>query len=130
MLNNSESSITEELKRNLDKLTTNITYIVLIAFILVLIILLIKSWLSFEITDGINNGEVWLGLFRDGFLILSGILTTLIGYYFGNRGSDAALKQIEDVKKENQKLLENLNSLSPTNEDQDSEIEPIKRLKD
>ena len=125
MANISEDSIVEELKRNLDRLTTNITYTVLIAFILVLIILLIKSWVSFEIKNNVNKGEVWLGLFRDGFLILSGILTTLIGYYFGNRGSDAALKQVEEIKKENQKLLADLGSLSPTNEDQDSAIEPI-----
>lgn len=125
MANISEDSIVEELKRNLDRLTTNITYTVLIAFILVLIILLIKSWVSFEVVEGVNKGEVWLGLFRDGFLILSGILTTLIGYYFGNRGSDTALKQVEEIKKENQRLLEDLGSLSPTNEDQDSAIERI-----
>ena len=125
MTNKPESSIVEELKRNLDKLTTNITYTVLTAFIILLLILLIKSWTSFQINDGVNDGEVWLGLFRDGFLILSGILTTLIGYYFGNRGSDAALKQVEEIKKENQKLLESLSALSPTNEDQDAAIEPI-----
>ena len=125
MAGKSDDSVSEELKRNLDKLTTNITYWILIAFILLLTILLIKSWTTFEIENGINKGEVWLELFRDGFLILSGILTTLIGYYFGNRGSDAALKQVEEIKKENQKLLEDLSALSPTNEAQDSAIEPI-----
>ena len=126
MANKPEKSIANELKRNLDKLTTNITYTVLISFIILLTILLIKSWVAYEVdSNGNNKGEVWLELFRDGFLILSGILTTLIGYYFGNRGSDAALKQVEEIKKENQKLLEDLSLLSPTNEDQDSGIEPI-----
>ncbi len=125
MASNSSDSIATELKRNLDKLTTNITYTVLVAFIVLLIILLIKSWMSFDIVGGVNSGEVWLELFRDGFLILSGILTTLIGYYFGNRGSDAALKQVEEIKKENQQLLEDLSMLSPTDEDQDAAIEPI-----
>ena len=58
------------LARNLDKLTTRITYIVLIGFIIVLVLLFIKAWLSYEIQDGNNIGQEWLNLFRDGFIIL------------------------------------------------------------
>ncbi len=118
--------LNELLARNLDKLTTRITYIVLTGFTLVLLILMIKAWTTFEIVNGQNVGKEWLDLFRDGFLILSGILTTLIGYYFGNRGSEAALKQIEEIKKENQRLLANLDSIAPTIEEEDAGIEAIK----
>ena len=56
---------------------------------------------------------------------MGGILTTLIGYYFGSRGSNIALKQVEKIKEDNEKLQANLSSLAPTNEEQDSEIEEI-----
>jgi CHASE3 domain sensor protein len=118
--------LNELLARNLDKLTTRITYIVLTGFVLVLLILMIKAWTTFEVVNGQNVGKEWLDLFRDGFLILSGILTTLIGYYFGNRGSEAALKQIEEIKKENEKLLANLDSIAPTIEEEDAGVEAIK----
>lgn len=36
------------------------------------------------------NDEVWLDLFKSGFLILGGGLTTIIGYYFGSRGVQEA----------------------------------------
>lgn len=125
MPNKSKFSLSEEFKINHNILTTNITYTVLFTFILFLILLLIKSWVSYNITKEGNIGEVWLELFRDGFLALSGILTTLIGYYFGNKGSDATLKQAEVIKQENQKLLEDLKSLSPTIESQNAAIKPI-----
>lgn len=117
--------LNELLARNLDKLTTRITYIVLVGFILFLLILLIMALISFKEVEGQILGQDWLELFRDGFLILSGILTTLIGYYFGNRGSEAALKQIEEIKKENEKLLANLDSIAPTIENEDAGIEAI-----
>jgi len=122
---NENLPLNDLLARNLDKLTTRITYIILVGFIIVLVLLFIKAWMSYEIKDGNNIGQEWLNLFRDGFIILSGVLTTLIGYYFGNRGSESALKQIEEIKKENERLLSNLNSIAPTIESEDAGIEPI-----
>ena len=123
-----ESSTTDEIKKNLDKLTSNITYVVLIGFIVILCIILIKALTCTTDASGKIIGDEWLSLFRDGFLILSGILTTLIGYYFGNRGSDAALKQVEEIKRENLELEKSLKSASPTNEEQDASIESIEPL--
>ena len=121
--NNEPQTLNDLLRRNLDRLTTNITYIVLIGFILVLTILLIKAVLTDP--SGTDKENAWLNLFRDGFLILSGILTTLIGYYFGNRGSNVAMKQAEELKKKSEELLAGINQEAPTNEDQDTGIDPI-----
>lgn len=114
------------LARNLDKLTRNITYVVLIAFILILAALLIKAFISYKAPEnGKEIGLEWLNLFRDGFLVLGGILTTLVGYYFGNRGSEAALKEAEEIRKETEQVSETLSALAPTDEDQDSGMEQI-----
>ncbi|MCK5443650.1 MAG: hypothetical protein KAJ23_17325 [Maribacter sp.] len=106
-------------------LTTRITYIVLGGYVVILLVLLVKALSSFSMDNGTQEGEEWLALFRDGFLLLGGILTTLIGYYFGNRGSDVALKQVEEVKIENEKILSHLSAMAPTDEDEDADIESI-----
>lgn len=126
MAQEKKRSLTEVVNHSLSKLTTNITYIVLFGFIGMLISLLILAWSSFNISEkGINVGQEWLNLFRDGFLILSGILTTLIGYYFGNRGSENALKEVERIKNENEKILNRLEDLAPTTTENSGDIEPI-----
>lgn len=33
-----------------------------------------------------RNSAEWIDLFKSGFLILGGSLTTVVGYYFGSRG--------------------------------------------
>lgn len=106
-------------------LTTRITYIVLCGYVVILLVLLVKALSSFSMDGGAQVGEEWLALFKDGFLVLGGILTTLIGYYFGNRGSDVALKQVEETRIENEKILSHLSAMSPTDEDEDAEIESI-----
>lgn len=111
------------LARNLDKLTRMITYVVLGAFIFFLFLMLLKAIFSFGQEGEELVGTEWLDLFKDGFLILGGVLTTLIGYYFGNRGSESALKQIEEVKKENERLLSSLDAMAPTIEEEDAGIE-------
>ncbi|MDT5062787.1 MAG: hypothetical protein QOH63_3246 [Acidobacteriota bacterium] len=75
-----------------------------------------------------QNPGAWFDLFKSGFLLLGGALTTVIGYYFGSRGvqaaersaafavqeatkagveKDRALKQVEQAKEKE----------SPTRED-------------
>lgn len=109
----------------LAKLTSDITRWILRSFLLILLILLIMAIYSFlKLGDGDGTNQ-WISLFKDGFLLLSGVLTTLVGYYFGNRGSDIALKQAEKVKQANEQILANLDTMSPTNEDQNAGIEDI-----
>lgn len=119
----SSMPLNDLLARNLDKLTRMITYIVLGAFIFFLFLMLLKAIFSFGQVGKELVGKEWLDLFKDGFLILGGVLTTLIGYYFGNRGSESALKQIEEVKKENERLLASLDVMAPTIEEEDAGIE-------
>lgn len=109
------------LRGQLSKLTRNITYSVLGSFIFLLLILLFHAMTVKKNLDS----SPWIELFRDGFLILSGILTTLIGYYFGNRNSDLAQEQIQNLTKKNQRILSELSSLNPTISEEANDIEPI-----
>lgn len=47
---------------------------------------------------GSNLNNAWLELFKSGFLILGGGLTTIIGYYFGSRGAQEAQKMAEAAR--------------------------------
>jgi hypothetical protein len=114
-----ESFTADLISKNLNKLTTNITYIVLFGFVLLLLIILITAVFVFDVNSGNETGKEWFALFKDGFLVLSGVLTTLIGYYFGNRGSDLAVQQIERIRDENEKLLSELRSFAPTKDEED-----------
>lgn len=53
-----------------------------------------------------QDDDAWLDLFKSGFLILGGGLTTIIGYYFGSRGTQAAEKRgalaMQEAKKANE----------------------------
>jgi len=44
------------------------------------------------LTDG-GESSAWLELFKSGFLILGGMVTTVIGYYFGHRTAEEAQDQ-------------------------------------
>ena len=46
------------------------------------------------------SDQVWFDLLKSGFLILGGGLTTVIGYYFGNRGIQEAEERVVNAKKE------------------------------
>ena len=46
-----------------------------------------------------QDNQAWLDLFKSGFLVLGGGLTTVIGYYFGSRGVEEAQKVAEDARK-------------------------------
>ena len=37
-----------------------------------------------------RGSEIWFDLFKSGFLILGGALSTVVGYYFGSRGIQEA----------------------------------------
>jgi hypothetical protein len=57
--------------------------------------------------------EIWFDLFKSGFLLLGGSLTTIIGYYFGSRGvqeaeqsAAIALREAEKSKKRADELAE------------------------
>ena len=71
--------------------------------------------------------EPWLELFKSGFLILGGGLTTVVGYYFGSRGVQEAQTSADEARKgreeEEAKRKKLEVSLRPTY-DEDSLISP------
>jgi hypothetical protein len=46
------------------------------------------------------SDQVWFDLLKSGFLILGGGLTTVIGYYFGNRGIQEAEERVANALQE------------------------------
>ena len=101
--------------------TNVIAYAVLTVFSILLIIVLIKA------INSDTNDDKWLSLFKDGFLLLGGAFTTLIGYYFGNRGSEQALANAETIREEAEKLLAEREKDAPTvsEDEDDSGITPF-----
>ncbi|WP_353776962.1 hypothetical protein [Winogradskyella sp. 3972H.M.0a.05] len=118
-----KTSLQEQLAKSINRLTIRITYIVLISFIIILAFVLGKAWAEYKVDKSIETAEVWLNIFKDGFLILSGVLTTLIGYYFGSKGSEVVLDQYKEVSKKAETLEENLERSSPSDEDQTQGME-------
>lgn len=57
--------------------------------------------------DG-SDSKPWLDLFKSGFLILGGGLTTVIGYYFGSRGEQQAQSNAKMARHEAEKALREL----------------------
>lgn len=108
--------------------TNRIAYVVLAVFCIFLLIILINALFMFS-TGNWNNPEkmeyaqTWLSLFKDGFLLLGGALTTLIGYYFGTKGSEAALENAEKYTKEAEKLVSELDEAAPTYDENESQIQ-------
>jgi hypothetical protein len=84
--------------------------------------------------EGSSGDRVWFELFKSGFLLLGGALTTVIGYYFGSRGvqeaeitagialgeRDKARQQLEKIERQLEEMQE---KLSPTY-DEDTLEEP------
>ncbi len=68
-----------------------------------------------------NDGNAWLELFKSGFLVLGGSLTTIIGYYFGSRGVEKAQDVAEIARRgfeENAAELEKAKAeLAPTSDE-------------
>ncbi|MEM9023150.1 MAG: hypothetical protein AAGB22_05385 [Bacteroidota bacterium] len=50
-------------------------------------------------TDKINPeyNKAWMGYFQTGFTVLASALTSIIGYYFGNRGIQDAEKRAQEA---------------------------------
>ncbi len=115
---NTKLSLQEQLSKRINRLTTTITFVVLISFITILSFVLGKAWAEYRVDGDIETAEIWLNIFNDGFLILSGILTTLIGYYFGSKGSEMAMDQYKKVSEQAEELEDSLQRSSPLNEDQ------------
>ena len=90
-------NLRESLTKTNNNATNRIAYVILVVFSLYLFIILFKalslfSPVNMEDPKKIEHAQKWLSLFKDGFLLLGGALTTLIGYYFGTKGSEAALE--------------------------------------
>ena len=47
-----------------------------------------------------QTSQLWFDLFKSGFLILGGGLTTVIGYYFGSRGIQEAESRVATAQQE------------------------------
>jgi uncharacterized membrane-anchored protein YitT (DUF2179 family) len=43
-----------------------------------------------------DDDKRWYATFKDGFAFLAGALATIIGYYFGNRNTDAAFEKAKE----------------------------------
>lgn len=115
-------AVEKAIRERMNNITRVITYGALGGFIILLVILLAISVYYYKDNgaDGIE-GQEWLSLFKDGFLVLSGVVTTLIGYYFGNRGTDLALQQVERVREESISLAEAAERAAPSIEEEDTE---------
>ena len=121
-------NLRETITKTNNNATNRIAYVVLAVFCLFLLIILINALFMFS-TGNWDNPEkmeyaqTWLSLFKDGFLLLGGALTTLIGYYFGTKGSEAALENAEKYTKEAEKLVSELDEAAPTYDENDSQIQ-------
>ncbi len=90
----------------------------------ILITLYGVALISIGIGAYLNKDPDWLDLFKSGFLILGGGLSTVIGYYFGSRGTQMAEAGAEQVKKEAassvaeiREILSNLEDELPTTDE-------------
>ncbi|RZS93543.1 hypothetical protein [Aquimarina brevivitae] len=120
-------NIRDYLSKKNNQTTNSIAYIVLFVFSIFLAIILYKA-ISLYTNDGkmTEYGEKWLELFNNGFLLLGGALTTLIGYYFGNKGSEVAQSNAEKLLKEAEEKLKRLEQEAPTEEESNvSGMQPI-----
>ena len=77
-----------------------------IAFALIGLFALSFLIIGYNASKGTDNNS-WMELFKSGFLLLGGGLTSVIGYYFGSRGTqeaerntELAREQIELIKRE------------------------------
>ncbi len=101
------------------------------------LIALFSFCLIFVLLAGVwgRNGSEWQQIFKEGFLFLGGALTTVIGYYFGSKGTQeaeasAAIAQREaerakqEAEEEKKKLAKYKEEEAPTYDEQSLD-EPI-----
>ena len=103
--------------------TTTISYIILFVFCGLVLLIYFHITSDSKIID--DEGKLWFDLFKYGFVILGGALTTLIGYYFGKRGSDLVLDQAEKLNKESEEILKSSEENAPTTNEETEDINPI-----
>jgi hypothetical protein len=65
--------------------TKRIAYVLLGLYGICLIAVAVAAF-----SESPSSNRVWFDLFKSGFLLLGGALTTVIGYYFGSRGTQEA----------------------------------------
>ena len=95
-------------RKNLLQTTNKIAYSVLFIFSFMLLVVLGKAIYADDTSD------IWFSTFKDGFLLLGGAFTTLIGYYFGSRGGDLAIKEAERKEQKVEQIEKQFENIAPT----------------
>jgi hypothetical protein len=99
-----------------DMVTTVIALFLLVTFITIMIALFFFNWYLVEksqtIPEALLNNipaetlKDWFELFKSMIILLGTTLTTIIGYYFGQREAKEARKEAEDAKINANKTVE------------------------
>lgn len=87
------------------------------------------SLIAVFVTAVFKSGEdskSWLDLFKSGFLLLGGALTTIIGYYFGSRGVQEAQATATLAIREADKAKEQVKTERIKGEAVNEELRPTK----
>jgi hypothetical protein len=75
-----------------------------------------------------QDSQTWMELFKSGFLLLGGALTTIIGYYFGSRGvqeaQELAEKASEELEKQKSELAALREEMAPTTDEEEETLIP------
>jgi len=95
----------------------------IIAFTLILIFA--AGLVGTGITAALRDNTEWFNLFKEGFLILSGAIATVIGYYFGSKNSEAAQSELTLEKERKQAVIEAKDSILKDLEDIASTSDPV-----
>ena len=102
------------------KTARNLAYSLIAIYALGLVFSAIAAFYSKE------NSKLWLELFKSGFLLLGGGLTTIIGYYFGSRGVEEAQEVAQNAKRSYEERESDLSTVleenSPTLDENSLEI--------
>ena len=77
------------------------------------------------VTAALWNSTEWFNLFKEGFLILSGAIATVIGYYFGSKNSEAAQSDLTVERERSRAVIEAKDSIAKDLEDIASASDPI-----
>lgn len=72
--------------------TKNMAYLLMGLFAVCLLAVLVTA-----IWRDNPDKNPWYATFKDGFAFLAGALATIIGYYFGNRNTDAAFEKAQEA---------------------------------
>jgi hypothetical protein len=81
----------------------HIAYFFIVVYATCLVIILFFAF--YEPTSG---DRIWYNLFKSGFLLLGGALTTIIGYYFGSRGTQEAERSAKIAERDTDRINEEL----------------------